>query len=496
MPTNQNSVPAIWGPAIHSHERMLWQEGANGVSDYPIALTGHGIGTGSPELSEAITYTETVRRNGRIVPVMRTLRSAIEMAVTYDFGIPAAIWTPVMASSFLGCIKTFYLEYVCPEDSEFAHFIILERGAMTPAIEATDLIINEEAGEAVRWTTSVTVERRLWGWGLAYRPAFAAGGTIVLNGVEFIGDDCPGCEDNLGLDLFTVGGDATAAPAIVVTDDRFVSSTTPSVGLATEVAYTTYSDGDLLLTCIGDTADPSSATASNVYRSIDRGANFVVVPDIDIVVYDFVKAGDDILAVGVTTGGAAAIWISTDQGGTFSALTHTALPAAEALLTGAYDEETLKVYFGSDAGTLLAGRLSVTGINLTDITANLSTPPTAINEVVYLDKNNIIVVGAAGVVEESWDGGATWTVIPFPTSDAITCADGNKYRLVMGAGILAYERSFLTKNVIKVVALEDGAALTGNITDIAMNIEGDFNRIAVCTDDGEVALGIPRYPNA
>jgi len=493
---NVNSVPAEWGPPIHSHERMLWQEGAKGVTDYPIALTGHGIGTGSPELSEAITYTTTTRRNGRVIPIMKTLRSAIEMAVTYDFGIPAAIWTPVMNSSFLGCIRTFFLEYVCPEDSEYAHFIILERGAMTPAIETTDLIINEETAEAVRWTTSVTVERRLWGWDIAYRPQYAAGGTIALNGVEFIGDDCPGCDDNLGLDLFTVGGDATAAPLIAVTDDRFVSVTTPSVGLATEVAYTTYSDGDLLLTCVGDTADPSTATAANVYRSIDRGENFVVVPDIDIIVYDFVKVGDDILAVGVTTAGAAAIQISTDQGGTFAALTHDALPAAEALLSGAYDEGTLKVYFAGDSGILLAGRLSVTGINLTDITSNLSTPPSVINEVVSLDKDNLVVVGAAGVVEESWDGGATFTVIPFPNTDAIVCADGNKYRLVMGAGILIYERSFLTKNVIKVIALEDAAALTGNITDIAMNVEDDFNRIAVCTDDGEVAMGIPRYPNA
>jgi len=43
---------------------------------------------------------------------------------------------------------------------------------------------------------------------------------------------------------------------------------------------------------------------------------------------------------------------------------------------------------------------------------------------------------------------------------------------------------------------ENAAALTGNIIDVAMARDGDFNRFAVCTDDGEVGFGKPFYPNA
>ncbi len=497
--TDKNSLPPSWGPPIHSHQFVLWQEGDKGPTDQPTFLQGHGLATGSPEVSEAITYTRTKLINGRLVPVMQTLRGAIEMAVAYDIGIPSALWTPVMIASYQGCIKTFFLQYLCPDDEEFAHWIILENGALTPAIESNDLIVAEETGEAITHTSTITVERRLWGWNLAYRPVYAAGGTIVLNGVAFLGEDCPGCESNLGKGLIAVGGDATAAPTVVVTDDRFTSVTTPTVAVPLDVAYCTYAEGPVQLVATGDAADPSLATAAEVWRSIDGGENFVVCPNIDIVVYKFVKVGDDILAIGVTTTGAAAVWIARDGGGTFVNLPSANLPASEALLSGAYDEGTLKVYFGGAAGTLLAGRLSSTGLNVSDITANLGGTPTTITEVVVLGKGNLVVVGAVGIVKESWDSAANWLVIPFPTTDDITCAAGNKYRLVIGADILAYERSFLTKNLIQVVTLEEGEVLTGSITDIAINepdVEGNFNRIAVVTDAGEVALGLPRYPAA
>lgn len=494
--TAEVSVPSTWGPPIHSHERMLWVAGPNGVTDIPIPLEGHGLDTGSPELSEAITYTTTVKRRGRIIPVTITLRSAIEMSVSYDIGIPAAIWTPAMQASYTGCIKDFFLEYVCPTDSIYRHFIVLERGALTPAIEANGLIVNEATGEAVRYTTTITVERRLWGWGLGYRPVYAAGGTIVLNGISFIDEDCPDCDSSPGLSLLTAGGDGTAAPTIVVTDDRFTTTTTPSAGSVADVAYATFSVADVQLVSAGDDADPSAATTANVYRSIDGGTTYVEVPDIDIVVYKFISVGDDIMAVGVTVGGAASTWISTDRGNSFTELVNSDYPAAEAFVTAAYDKETLKLYFGGASGSLFTGRLSTTGLSLTDITANLGGTPTAIAEVVLLDRDNLVVAGAAGVVKESWDGAATFSTIAFPTTAAITCAAGNKYRLVLGSSTKVYQRSFLTRNRIVEAELEDGAVLTGNVTDVAMNVDDDFNRFAVCTDDGEVALGLPFYPTA
>lgn len=495
--TSVASLPSKWGPPIHNQQRQLWQEGAKGITDIPVSLEGHSLGTGSSELSEAITYTNTVRRNGRIIPLTKTLRSAIEMAITYDFGIEATLWSPVMQDSFTGCIRTFFVEYVCPEDSEYAHFIILERGAMTPAIETIDLIVNEDTGEAVRWTTSIVVERRLWGWDLAYRQEYAAGGSNGLFDVDFVLEDCPGCDGNLGLDLMAVGGDVAVLPTVVNTDDRFESVISGTTGAIGDIAYTSYADGDLQLVCVGDNVDPSAATSALVYRSINRGVDFTALTDIDIIVYDFIKVGSDILAVGVTTGGAAAVQISTDNGGSFTELTSTVLPASEALLSAAYDPDKQKIYFGGASGSLLTGRLGIAGMHLTDITANLATTaPSIINEVVYLDTDNIVVVGDSGIVQETWDGAETFNVIPFPVATEITAADGNKYRLVLGSGVNVYERSFLTKNRIEIAPLAEGVVLTGNITAIAMNTEDDFNRFAVCTDDGEVALGIPKYPNA
>jgi hypothetical protein len=475
---------------------MLWQEGDAGVTASPIPLEGHGVGTGSPENSEAVTYTKTVRREGRIVPVTVTLRGAIEMSVTYDFGIPAGLWTPVQHASFRGVNKTFFLEYVCPPEIEYDHFIVLENGSLSPFVEASDLITIEGTAEAIKGTVSVSVERRMTGWYLSHRPIYVEGSATPLYDVSFIGQDCYDPDVSVGLALVAGGGDGIASPLIIETQDRFASVSNPSVGAALDVIYTTYAEGTLHLVNAGDNTIPGSATTATTYRSTDDGVSYSAVADIDIVVHQFIRAGDSILAIGQTIAGAAAMWRSTDDGDSWTALSSSAFPVSEALTSGIFDPDTQKVYFGGASGTLLTGRLTSSGINLVDVTANLGGTPTAINAMVQMDTNGFVVCGASGVIKETWDGGVSFSVRSFPTTDDIVCADGNKYRLVLGAGTKIYERSFLTRNKIQEVELADGAAITGNVTGVSMNIGDDSNRFAACTDDGEIVFAAPNYPDA
>jgi hypothetical protein len=405
-----------------------------------------------------------------------------------------------MHASFAGFLKTFFLEFVCPEDALFAIWDILEHGAMTPAIETVDLVALE-TGETIAFTSNVTVERRVRGWALSFRPVYDANdpsGANVLNAIDFVFEECPGCQGGLGLSLLTVGGDPLVLPLVVNTDDRFNSVSTATTGAIGDVAYSSYVDGALQLVCVGDDPDPASATSAIVYRSIDGGTNFVALTDIDIIVYKFVNVDGNILAVGVTAGGAAAVQLSTNGGGAFVDLPNATLPAAEALVSADYDPKTLKLYFGGASGSLFTGRLGTTGLSLVDITATIVALPTlaTVNAIVVVDKGDIVIAGDSGIVKESRDSALTWEVVAFPTSDDIVAMAGNKYRLVLGATINVYERTFLTKNAIKAAPLADSAVLAGNITDIAMNTEDDFNRFAVCTDLAEVAMGLPNYPNA
>jgi photosystem II stability/assembly factor-like uncharacterized protein len=492
------NTPAQFGPAngVDSKDYILHKEGPRGVTDRPVNLLGHSLTSPSQDLTDALVFTTVKLRNGRVVTVSRVKRAPQETSRTYTIGIPSALWTPVLEASYSGgCVATFYLIYQCPEDRIYNHWDILPEGVLSPAIEAEDVITTGTDDNMITFTSDLQVPEKLRGWMLGYEPIYD-GGAIAYQGIFFISENCPGCNTSTGMDLIAVGGDGIAAPTVTVTDDRFGSVTNPSVGAVGDVAFSVYNDGLLQLVGIADNADPSLATAASLERSTDGGTNWSTVLDVDDVIRFMFKADQVIYAIGHTIAGAAVIWMSADNGSSFTEITSTALPAADALLMGAYDELSGKTYFVGESGTLLTGTLSGSALTLTDISANLPGTPGDLYVCISLGANNVLVAGAAGYVAETWDAAVTFTAISFPAVTDITAGDGNQYRVVLGATTNLYERTALTMNDFEAIELENAATITGNVTSIRMNHDGDFNRFAAVTDAGEVAFGKPFYPNA
>ena len=491
------STPSRWGPkeGIGSRDYLFMMEGINGPTSPPVDLLGHSLGAPSPNLIDALIYTRVELVSGMIRPVARVNRAAQVTFSTLTIGLPAAIWTPVMEESLRdGCVNTFFKKYICPSDAQYNHWDIYEDGVLNPAVATSDIITANEDQNLLEFSADLQVSGEVRGWGLAWHNAYDA--AVVLNGVTFQSEDCPGCGSNTGLGLLAAGGDAIAAPTIVETPDRFNTVTNPTVGIAAEVGYAVYNDGNVHLASIGDAADSSAATAAQVWVSIDDGATWAQVPDIDDVILDFFAVSNSILAVGHTVAGAAVVWLSNDKGSSFTELTNANLPAADAIVSGSYDSDTLNFFLACESGTLLKGRLSNDIIDISDISGNLPGTPGDLTAAVVLGKQNVLVAGAAAYVAESWDGGVTFTVVQLPTTDAVAGMDGNQYRVVIGAGTALYQRDLLTDNMFDLVVLENGETIVGNITDVNMNVFDDFNRFVASTDTGEIITGIPFYPNA
>ena len=107
-----------------------------------------------------------------------------------------------------------------------------------------------------------------------------------------------------------------------------------------------------------------------------------------------------------------------------------------------------------------------------------------------------MIGGAAGYLAETFDGGGTWALRSVAGSAAVTAIGGSRFRTLVAAGTALYERSLLNDNDFVAVNLEGGQELTGDITDISQNVDGDYNLLALVTDDGEIALGKSFAPNS
>jgi photosystem II stability/assembly factor-like uncharacterized protein len=471
-------------------------QGPLGASQNPIQeLDGHGIGTESQETQEILTNVRRVYRRGRLRTISKVVKPMIHLSKTYPVAMNSDLWNPIIAAAEEGeCKKDFFMRYVCPVDSEFQHVKIMVNGTLDPVSAPEDLVSASGDRAVLTGQTQITAEEQRFLYNLITSKVYTAG-ALAYNGITFLSSDCPSCNNDDGQDLIAVGGDAVAAPTITKTDDRFATVTNPTAGAAADVAYTIFESGSLLFMSQGDNADPGAATTASVYRSIDGGDNWIVDPDIDDVIRDFVEVERSVLAVGHTIAGLPVLWITNDRGGTWVELTNTLLSGTDGLTAVDYDHIRRKLYFVGEAGIFWAGKLTATGITLNDISAQLPGTPGNLSDVRVLDTDNVLVVGAAGYVAETWDGAATvLAVVPFPTSDAIAAMDGNKFRAVFGAGTVVYMRDILNGNEIEAITLEEGVTLTGNVTDVTMNVFDDMERFAIVTDVSETLIGIPPYP--
>lgn len=497
------NVPAYFGPpeGIDSKDYLFLMAGDTPISK-PVSLLGHTLTNPNVELSDALTVTRVELRNGRIRTIVRTKRAPEVRSRTYTIGFPpGALWTPAMHAALRpgGCRKTFYMKYLCPDDTRFEHVEIMPDGLLDPPQEEGDLITVDEEN-IIGMTSTLNVTERIRAWNLGWDLIFTDGDGSPLNGVGFTTADCPTCADVPGLGLIAAGGVGGAEDAVValLTDDRFASTPTAmTTGIADgNVVKTVYTDGATVL--LGFADDPAIATAATggIVRSNDGGLSFAAVSGITTPINKIFAVGDVIVAVGGTGAGAPTIHFSSDKGASWTASTSTLLAGTDALVSGAYDKDADRIYFVGEGGTLLVGQLTGDTLVLTDISANLPGAPGTLNAVNVFFKDHVAVGGAAGYYAESFDGAVEFVEVAVPGSAAITAIAGNQHRAVVAAGTALYERDPLNDFNYEAVVLGNGVTVTGDYTAVVMGVDGDFNMFAAVTDDGEVVVGKPYYPNA
>ncbi len=487
------SVPAYFGPAdgIDSKDYHFMMQGATPVSP-PISLIGHALTNPSADSSNALTVSRVELRNGRIRTVVRTKRAAEVRSRSYTIGYPAgALWTPAQqAAQRAGCRSTFYMKYLCPADRRYNHAEIFPDALLDAPVEAGDLITIDDA-TVLSATSNMTVsdKERLWalGWEKVYD------GADKFDAVAFQSVNCPGCADAPGLSLFAAGGNGSIAPTVTDTDDRFAS-------VVARVTGATAGDNVMALATRGNvvvigTADKRDATAisGSLRVSTDSGVTFAAIAGLVLPIYDIIFAGDTIVAVGGLAAGAAKIYLSVDNGASWTTVVNTALPAT-GLKGVSYDESTGKLYFVG-AAKALTGTLVGTSVQLVDISANIA-GIAGLTEVHAFGDNFVAVGGLSSFYAESQNGGSTFTYPNIPGSDAVTGIAGDKHRSVVVTTTAVCVRDLLTDFVYTPVVLENGATVTGLYTDVQMNLEEDRNLFVAVTDAAEVVIGKPFYPNA
>lgn len=488
-------VPSFWGPknGLDSKDYLLYMtEPGRSPTTRPIKLLAHSLTSPNQNLIDAVLYTTVEEVGGVVRVVTRVKRAAQETYRTYTIGLPSAIWTPVVEQALSGnCPTTFYMIYLCASDEIFAHWYIFPDAYLNPPIEAEDVITNGEETNIITMTSEMQTTKRLTGYGLRYDIIYDA--AAALNDLAFTIEDCRGClNGGYAQKMIALGGDGVAIPLVINTINRFASITTYTSGsVATNVGLAVYRKDDFILASFLVEGVPDTG---EIRRSLDGGTTWAVVGSYTEIIHEILEIdGTFIFVGGDVTGGAVAI--SFDRGTTITAVTSAAIPGT-ALRSVDYDPSTGRIYIAGDAGTLLVGYMNGSTMTLQDISANLNGAPGILYRVLVRGDKEIVVGGAAGYLSESHDSGITWTAMAVGTSGNIRGLAGNLYRLLVGAGTAVFEQNALTDMELRAVTFANGATISGDVTNIVMNLEGDFNRYMIITDDGEIVAAIPNYPNA
>jgi len=482
--------PNKWGPETTQKSYEFLMEGATCVA-VPISLLEHALTSPSQELSDPVVAPVQSKVRGRIVTVNKTVLAAEQTALTYTLLFPSSFWTPALQKARNGglCYTDFYAKYLCPSDPKFNQAFIYPDSLLDPPVETGDFVTNTTSTEILTEQTTLHTTKReiLWAVGAVK----VADQTNALNAIAFDQADCVGCSADVFTGLIAGGvPTALASPAAQITDDRYASVTAAVTGIPADSIITdVYSSGDVRLASFSD-AVLATGTVGGVAASFDDGVTWALDTNITAPMFGVDKFNDTYIAVGGTGVGIGLIYSSTN-GLDWTAVTGAALAGTSALNRITVDAKANAFYTGGEAAFFLKGTLSGGAIALSAIT--LPGSPGVISAIGVLGQDHVMVGGAVGYLQESFDGGASWTSVAFTSSAAVTGVAGNCWRTVIVAGAKIYERSILTDQAVKV--LVPNVTITGDYTDLAA-APGDFNYFAAVTDDGEIVFVAPFYPNS
>lgn len=500
-----------FGPenGIDSNDYIFMMQGPNGITDKPQVIVGHALTNANQELEDALQYNDVRLRRGKIERFRRTKRNSRELGRSYTVGFPSSIMTPLKLRAQRSLDTTIFLKFACAENSQFEHVIILPDAKMSPPIEAEDLITTSDDTVIITETSDIAVDERLFLYQVGYRKVttLAGGAATELHRVRAKSEDCDDGTTIGAQSFITVGGNAADSGYLAVTDDRF-GSVTASTGLAGSTGdffQGLFVDGDLVLVSEMDAADLTSTTGITRVSS-DGAANFTQSTGITKPVYAIEKFGSLIAAAGkggtVLAAGPSGMFVSDDRGASFTEVSNSVLGTANTILLDmAWDEEAERLYIvGSTTGTadavLLVGTEVAGNVTLVNLSANLPAGMTGASAVAVLDRDFVMVGGLGGLLAQSEDAGATFSSVTSGTTSQIQGIAGTPYRTVIVAGSSILVRSPLNDNNFQAVSLEEGATISGVFKDVTIGLEGDFNTVCAVTDDGEVVVAYPFFPNA
>jgi len=502
----------FFGPAegIDSNDYIFEMQGPTGVTSKPGPIVGHSLTSPNQEIADALQATTVELKGGRIVQVRRTKRAAREIGRTYTIGYPSgALMSALKLRAIRGQPTTLFQKYACPPDPRYAHTHILPDATLNPPVEAEDPITNGEDTNFVTEQSEAQVSEKLTAWALAWQKTVTLVGsaTTVLLDVGILGEECSDGGFIGNESMIAVGGNATDKGYVARTPDLWGSSTSSLTVAATagDFIHALFAQGDLAV--ISETAGVAAAltaTAGVIRNSVNRGVTWIQSTGITAPIYGLAEFGDLIVGVGkggtFASAGPSGMWISSNRGNTFTEVLSTALRIANVILVDvAYDEPSGRLYVvgtlssSSDAVVLVATQFGG-AVQVIDISANIASLNAAgLNAVAILAKDHVAVGGPSGFYAESTNAGATWSQINVGTTDAIGGIAGNIYRTVVGAGTRLFRRDPNDDMEWKVVALENGSTLTGNVNRVRMGQDGDFNFFVAVTSVGEVVTASPYW---
>lgn len=492
------SAIGYFGPpeGIDSKDYLFQMQGRTIVSR-PESLIGHSLTNPSVDLTDSLKVNQVQLVRGRIKTITITKRAPEARGFSYTMGFPnGALWTPAMqAAQRPGCRNTYFLKYLCSADRRYSHVHILPDATLSPPIEEGDIITIDDTN-LIAFTSTLESPRKDTLFVLQYEKLYTETDK-QLYGVRFTTAECPSCADVPGLGLISVGGDGTAAASNLITDDRFTSVTKPTAGGTGNYGTSVYQEGSLVVTTYADEPLPAGPATAGAIAVSNNGwlSNPTVVSGITVPLYGVDSLNGTLIAVGGTGAGAAKVYFSLDEGATWTEYTGT-LPATDAFTDIAADNKGFAAYIVGESGKLFKATAPGRTVTLVDISSSLPGSPGALYVVEVLGENHVIVGGAAGYVAESTDAGASWSQISVAGSTAVYAIGGDRFRTIIAAGTAFYERSPLTDMQFVAGELESGQTITGDIQSITVGVDGDFNLIAMVTDDGEVVLGHSFLPNS
>lgn len=496
-------MPAVaqWGGESTSLDYEPYIEGDT-IIDPPVSLLSHSISGITPETLDALFQNYVKKVRGKIVRRRRTVRPVEQIGGSFTINVGNAPWSPVLHIARLNikaCPKTIYGIRLCTDDPQHEMAYIFTEARLNPPTFVNDFITVGGDAQLAEQQVEGTYEEDVivWAIGLYENDTL----DDAQYAIAFRTEECEGCDTGQPYTDLIVGGGGLAEDDLTVaynTDNRFADLTTLTHLIPIEHVVTDiYTDGKIALLAFANmpsAGDVGGATGGVSYSdNINEAApTFTLDTNITECVFGVAKFRETYIAVGGTAAGDGLIWTSTN-GTAWTALSSGALATGHAFNRIAVDEERERFYIVGQNGVAIVGRPAGDTFLLSALTPdNVGTND--LYAVAVLGNNHLALGGAAGAYAESLDGGTTWVNPAVPGTSAIRRIKGTAYRTVVAAGTSLYQRTILSLNEFKTIPIQEGATISGDI--FGLDVGEDWNYVAYCTDDGEVGLCFPFYPNA